>query len=134
MDKNIDAVASYDLEKSYNARRILPAAFLNFHLQKGISQVKYVLGANMSFWRDDLVKVNGYNEDFTGWGKEDNDLSLRLSNAGIKLHFLKFAGIIYHLYHKESPRDRMLLNEALFMETLKEKRTFVANGLKKYLK
>jgi glycosyltransferase involved in cell wall biosynthesis len=133
-EKNIHAVAGYELEKKHNAIRFLPAAFLNFHLQKGISQVKFVLGANMSFWRADLLKVNGYNEDFTGWGKEDNDLAARLSNAGARLHFLKFAGIIYHLYHKEAPRDKMQQNELLLMQAIREKQTFVANGLNKYLK
>jgi glycosyltransferase involved in cell wall biosynthesis len=134
-EKNISDISGrYELRKKYNARRFFPAAFLNFHLQAGISQVKYVLGANMSFWKADLVKVNGYNEDFTGWGKEDNDLSMRLSNAGVRLHLLKFAGVIYHLYHNEAPREKMQQNELLLMEAIREKRTFVANGLNKYLK
>jgi glycosyltransferase involved in cell wall biosynthesis len=132
--KDIDAIGSYELEKKHNAIRFLPATFLNFYLQKGVSQVKFVLGANMSFWKADLLKVNGYNEDFTGWGKEDNDLAARLCNAGTRLHFLKFAGIIYHLYHKEAPRDKMQQNEVLLMQAVREKQTFVANGLNKYLK
>jgi glycosyltransferase involved in cell wall biosynthesis len=133
--KNIKQISQeYKLEKNYNAKRVLPAAFLLHRLQKGSRQIKYVLGANMSFWKEDIVKVNGYNEDFRGWGKEDNDLSIRLSNAGVKLHFLKFAGIVYHLYHKEASKERMQENELLLMEAMRQKQTFVANGLSKYLK
>ena len=28
-------------------------------------------GCNMAFWRNDLIRVNGYDEDFKGWGFED---------------------------------------------------------------
>ncbi|HEX6914850.1 MAG TPA: glycosyltransferase family 2 protein [Chitinophagaceae bacterium] len=132
--KNISQAGKYRLEKQYNALRNLPAALLNYYWQQGLSQAKYVLGANMSFWKTDLVKVNGYDENYSGWGKEDNDLAIRLCNAGVKLHFLRFAAIIYHLYHKEAPRDKMAENEKLLTRAMREKRTFVANGLNQYLK
>lgn len=133
--KNIQFIPeTYRLQKKYNAKRFLPAAVLMHKLQQGRKQIKYVLGANMSFWRNDILKVNGYNEDFKGWGKEDNDLSIRLTNAGIQLHFLKFAGIVYHLYHNEAAKDRMQQNELLLTEAIKQKQAFVANGLNKYLK
>jgi glycosyltransferase involved in cell wall biosynthesis len=133
--KNIcDISSAYRLEKKHNAKRFLPAAYLNFQIQKGKPQVKYVLGANMSFWRKDIISVNGYNEDFTGWGKEDNDLAARLSNSGIQLHLLKFAGVIYHLHHKEAARHAMHDNELRLMESIRQQQTFVANGLNKYLK
>eukprot|EP01034_Spumella_vulgaris_P002141 gene2141-2791_t len=32
-------------------------------------------GCNMAFWKEDLVRVNGYNECFTGWGREDNEIA-----------------------------------------------------------
>jgi predicted glycosyltransferase involved in capsule biosynthesis len=38
----------------------------------------------MAFWRDDLVKVNGYNEAFIGWGREDNEIGLRLIHSGLR--------------------------------------------------
>ena len=37
----------------------------------------------MSFWKKDLIKVNGYDENMTGWGREDSELSVRLLNNGI---------------------------------------------------
>jgi N-terminal domain of galactosyltransferase len=58
-----------------------------------------VRGCNMSFWKEDLIAINGYNELFQGWGREDSDLAIRLANNGIRKRFLKFGGIAYHLNH-----------------------------------
>jgi hypothetical protein len=91
----------------------------------------YVLGSNMSFWLSDLLRVNGYNEDFIGWGKEDNELSLRLMNAGVQPLFIKFNCIQYHLYHDESGRINFHQNEHLFKDTLANNTTFIRNGISK---
>lgn len=61
---------------------------------------------NMSFWKSDVAKVNGFNEDFVGWGLEDSDFIARMRRAGVKKRFLKFGGILYHLWHNE----RMLVD------------------------
>lgn len=36
----------------------------------------------MAFWRDDVVRVNGYNEAIEGWGREDSELAARLQQSG----------------------------------------------------
>jgi hypothetical protein len=87
----------------------------------------------MSFWRHDLLAVNGYNEDYSGWGKEDNDLAIRLFNAGIQIHSLRFAGIIYHLKHNVSSLEFHDRNLVLLKQAIKEKQVFTTNGLNKYL-
>ena len=71
--------------------------------------ILYVRGCNMAFWRKDLLNVNGYNEEMTGWGREDNELATRLINSGIKKRILKFGGIIFHIHH--STRSRSNVNE-----------------------
>src|SRR5690606_7255597 len=47
-------------------------------------------GCNMAFWKEDAIAVNGYNEDFEGWGPEDKEFVARLLNYGLKKRFLKF--------------------------------------------
>ncbi len=59
------------------------------------------LGCNMSFWKEDFIKVNGYDEGYVGWGCEDHDFARRLQRSGIKKRYLKFAGIVYHLWHED---------------------------------
>lgn len=57
------------------------------------------MSCNMAFWRDDAFKVNGFNEDFVGWGYEDRDFTERLSNRGIRCRALYGSALTCHLYH-----------------------------------
>lgn len=93
----------------------------------------YIKGCNMAFWRKDLIAVNGYNEDMTGWGYEDNELAARLINYGIKKQFLKFRGIVYHLYHTTNSKERETINSGIMDAAVKNNITYCKNGLDKYL-
>lgn len=62
-------------------------------------------GANMSYYIDDIVAVNVYNELFVGWGFQDSELAFRFYNNGIKHLALKFGGVLYHLHHNERSRN-----------------------------
>src|SRR4051812_4447466 len=93
----------------------------------------YVKGCNMAFWKKDLITVNGYNENFTGWGKEDNEIAIKLINSGIKKRFLKFSAICYHLYHKHAPRESEVRNIQILNNAIKNKVRRTNNGIDKYL-
>ena len=120
------------LSKKTNAVRSPFLTQLTYLYQRNDRNYKYVIGCNMAFWKKDLGKVNGYDESFKGWGKEDNDLAVRLQNAGIKLRFIKFGAITYHLHHKVADLSAVPSNEEKLNESIREKRTFVPNGLNKY--
>ena len=47
------------------------------------------------------IKVNGFNEEITTWGREDSEFVQRLFNSGFVKKHLKFSGIQYHLFHNE---------------------------------
>lgn len=91
----------------------------------------YVRSCNMAVWRSDLLKVNGYNEDITGWGREDSELSWRLINSGIRKRFLKFGAIQYHLYHIERSRASDPRNIRLMETTRLQHLTHIPNGIVK---
>ncbi len=93
----------------------------------------YVKGCNMAFWKSDLLKVNGYNEAFTGWGREDSELAIRLINAGVQKKFLKMGGITYHLFHKEVSRELEPRNILLMETAITQQLIQAENGLNKYL-
>lgn len=65
------------------------------------------LGCNMSFWKTDFAAVNGYDECYVGWGCEDHDFARRLQRQGVKKRYLKFAGIVYHLWHEDKYSDNV---------------------------
>jgi glycosyltransferase involved in cell wall biosynthesis len=93
----------------------------------------YVKGCNMAFWKKNLLAVNGYNESFVGWGKEDSELAIRLINAGTKKLFLKMGGISYHLHHKEASRESEATNVSFMNESIQQKRKWADRGLSQHL-
>lgn len=97
------------------------------------NDILYVRGCNMAFWREDLLKVNGYNEDMTGWGREDNDLACRLINVGVEKRIIKFAGIVFHIYHPIRSRTSVDKNDAILQQTIRSKSTWCAKGVDQYL-
>lgn len=90
-------------------------------------------GCNVSFWRKDFIEVNGYNEEFEGWGREDSDLVIRMNNNGVLAQRIRYAGIVYHIYHKDNSRDNFLRNDAIQNETIKNKIIRCQKGIDQYL-
>lgn len=90
-------------------------------------------GCNVSFWRKDVININGYNEDFEGWGREDSDLVIRMSNNGVKAKRLRYAGIVYHIHHKINSKHNFEENDRMQNETITNKITFIENGINQYL-
>jgi len=90
-------------------------------------------GCNVSFWKKDFIAINGYNEDFKGWGREDSELIVRMLNKGVLGKRLRYCGIIYHIYHDEKSRSRLELNDEIQQNSIANKLTWCTNGIDKYL-
>lgn len=120
------------LGKRHNAVRAALLRNLSWMFQRSHRNYKYVLGCNMAFWKKDLLTVNGYNESFKGWGKEDNELAVRLLNAGLELRFIKFGAVVYHLYHKVADLSAVPANEEKLLQTIAQRVTFVTAGMNNY--
>jgi len=71
-----------------------------YELIKKYRKNKSVFGSNFSAFKDDLIKINGFNEDFTKWGSEDGELGIRLLNLGLKPKIAICRAINFHYYHK----------------------------------
>ena len=85
----------------------------------------------MSFWRNDLIEINGYNENITGWGIEDSDIALRLLKKGLSLNKIKLSAIQYHLFHPEASRGYVSKNQSVLNESLNNKGYKTSNGIEK---
>jgi predicted glycosyltransferase involved in capsule biosynthesis len=90
-------------------------------------------GCNMSFWKTDFIKINGFNEALVGWGIDDSEMIQRLHNIGIKGKRLKYSGIAYHIYHKEQSKSHLEINNEIEKETTEKKLTFIEKGINQYL-
>lgn len=91
------------------------------------------LGSNFGIKRDFLLKLNGLNEDYIGYGKEDADIEKRVLMAGGKIFSMKNKAIQYHLYHPkpQGNLERVEINSKILAETIKNKQYICKNGLKK---
>jgi len=134
LHKSIDInIFHPDIKRRENGLRIpfLSRYLLNKYRNR--FPLYYARGANMSFWREDLLKINGYDEAFEGWGHEDSDLTLRLMNNGVKKYIIKFAAVVYHIYHPEKKNKELEdKNQMILQTTLQQKKIWTTSGLDKY--
>ncbi|RDZ27501.1 glycosyltransferase family 2 protein [Lysobacter silvisoli] len=88
---------------------------------------------NQGWWREDLVALNGFDERYEGWGREDKDLAVRAFHAGLQRRSLRFAGLATHLYHRERHDDGESPNDALLAEARSSGRVRAPLGLDRHL-
>jgi glycosyltransferase involved in cell wall biosynthesis len=86
-------------------------------------------GSNMAFWRLDLEKVDGFDSSFSGWGREDSDIFIRLIRAGVRRKDGRFASVVLHLWHPEADRRRLAENDLQLGEVLHSDRIAAKRGL-----
>jgi glycosyltransferase involved in cell wall biosynthesis len=88
---------------------------------------------NLAAWRADLLRVNGLDEAYSGWGLEDSDLVIRLLHAGVKRKSARFAAPVLHLWHPENDRSHFAENRRRLEEVLRSDRVAALAGVKQYL-
>ena len=86
---------------------------------------------NMGIFKSDLLAVNGFNEDFVGWGREDSELVVRLYRQGLNRRTHPFMAICYHLWHEENDRTRLAKNDALLNTVAASGTSYCPNGIVK---
>jgi len=88
-------------------------------------------GCNISYWKKDALNINGYNEDFIGWGYEDSEFAQRLLNSGVTSLRIKQVAIQFHIYHPEAPKGNTEIGDAIITKTSEEKIIKCTNGIEK---
>lgn len=58
-----------------------------------------ILGCHFSIFREDIERVNGFDEAYVGWGLEDDDFTMRLHKAGVRGRSLILEAHALHLWH-----------------------------------
>ncbi len=63
-----------------------------------------ITGCHFSVGRTDLLAINGFDEQYEGWGYEDDDLSMRLYMQGCSAYQLMWRARAVHLWHPGADR------------------------------
>jgi glycosyltransferase involved in cell wall biosynthesis len=94
-----DIIESKQLSKIKSQyRKDLLSHYLN---KLGIEKNKPKLrGGACAIWKNDYMKINGYDEKFIGWGNEDDDFRRRLYKAGVVGYNPHKTEFPMHLYHE----------------------------------
>ena len=58
-----------------------------------------IVGWSMAMWRDQLERINGFDEQYRGWGCEDDDLGIRLRQSGARVLTSLSYTHAYHMWH-----------------------------------
>jgi len=84
---------------------------------------------NLAIWRSDLDRVDGFDADYSGWGKEDSDIIIRLLHARVRRKDGLFATGVIHLWHAEADRSQLSENERKLAEVAAGDRIRAKRGL-----
>jgi len=57
------------------------------------------MGLNYSVPREALMRINGYDEEFEGWGSADGDVRERMRAIGVRPFSLYDQAIVLHMWH-----------------------------------
>lgn len=96
-----------------------------------LRKMKMLKGCNMSFSKEDILSINGFDEDYKlpAIG-EDIDLTWRFKMAGCELFSMRNLAVEYHLYHKENWTDQSV-NVAMMNKKIADKKYICTNGIAK---
>jgi len=102
-------------------------------LRRARADLHGIRGCNLAIWRDDLLRSNGYNEAFVGWGREDSELAVRLMNSGVRRLDVRGRALCYHLWHPPASRAGLPANDDLLEQARRENAIRCERGVDQYL-
>ena len=70
-----------------------------FYFWLGHAHKPKLMAGNLGIWRGDFERVNGFDEQFVGWGCEDDDLGRRLRQVGVRIAPIYGFTQACHLWH-----------------------------------
>ena len=123
-------VFSRGIRRRRHAVRNLALSRLLFWERIGQSAIR---GCNQAYWKSDLLHVNGFNEAFVGWGREDNEIAARLYNVGVRRRNLKFQALAIHLHHAPRQPQGVNPNDAILHQAIERGETWCRQGLDRHL-
>lgn len=88
----------------------------------------------IGLYKKELIEIGGYDEDFTGWACDDDDIIGRLILNGLTYNYC--SARIIHLYHPKQYDKELKMNNREYLHNLglykKRKGTIIRNKNKKW--
>ncbi|USD60299.1 glycosyltransferase [Vibrio sp. SCSIO 43140] len=113
--------------KGYLKRPEIAIRFPDFIVKYWNRKPRGAIGANLAVPREALLKVNGFDADYQGYGMEETDLVWRLEQFGLKIQTMLGRCALFHLYHPE--KTQLDTATEMFEAKKKQKRIYCLNGI-----
>lgn len=78
-----------------------------------------LVGMSYGVFKDNYLKINGYDEKYQNWGNEDDDFGNRLTVLGLNGQLLNSEIPLLHLWHYSDPTKRHDGNDEYYYEAKK---------------
>jgi glycosyltransferase involved in cell wall biosynthesis len=87
-------------------------------------------GHNASGWKEDILSVNGFNEDMQ-YGGQDRELGERLMNKGLRGRQIRYSAVCLHLDHARGYKtpESITKNRLIRAETRLKRKVWTEAGL-----
>jgi len=87
-----------------------------------------IKGCNMAAWREDVVRIDGFDEALEGWGHEDADFVFRLQNSGIRRKSGSWSTEVLHLWHQTASKAQAEKNAQIVRAKILAKSSTTAHA------
>ena len=107
--------------------------FVSICLNKQLRSTRHLTGCNMSFSREAIISINGFDEEYVKPAVgEDADIDWRFRAKGYEFVSVRNRAIVYHLYHKESWSNQDE-NLDIMHRNQQNNQVFCSKGIDQYL-
>lgn len=133
IEKNIFFYPSLMFDKSTRFEQgiyINPNSWLYKKFVESRTRNVNIIGCHFSCWRDDMIAINGFDEDYgTSGVSDDVDLDWRFRAYGLKLKSCKNAANMFHLWHPVYNRENIDFYYQRMYENQKDNRFVCKLGI-----
>jgi glycosyltransferase involved in cell wall biosynthesis len=96
-------------------------------------EMRGIIGCNLGIWRRDFEEINGFDEDYEGWGiGDDSDVGARLYHKGLQRKFVYGRALVYHLNHPCLSREHVETNAGKLQRTIDSCKIRCERGLSQH--
>lgn len=133
---NLELLLDFVTRKSHHGQEafVVRNKVLRKLLKKDrIKPTTSVIGCNCSLPKKLFMDINGYDEDFQGFGDEDADLGVRVLNHGGFIRSVRNLAIVFHLYHVgtwDMGTEQFKNNALIKKQRIESKASFCRNGIR----
>lgn len=79
-----------------------------------------IVGLIFALYKEDFININGFDDNYKGWGKEDDDFGNRFYKYGGDTYPVEFEKYPIHMYHKVASSKNDSPNEEYYQKRKKE--------------